>query len=109
MARAILIVLDGLGVGQAPDAAEYGDAGSDTLGNLAAAVGGLNVPNLAALGLGNLHVIAGVAPAQHPRAGYGRLVEVSAGKDSTTGHWELMGVVTERPFPPIRTAFRPTS
>lgn len=99
MARAILIVLDGLGVGGAPDAAAYGDTGSDTLANLAAAVGGLKVPNLAALGLGNLHPIGGVAPAAAPRAGYGRLVEVSAGKDSTTGHWELMGVVTATPFP----------
>lgn len=105
MARAILIVLDGLGVGGAPDAAEYGDAGSDTLGNLANAVGGLDVPNLAALGLGNLHAIAGVAPARHPRAGHGRLVEVSAGKDSTTGHWELMGVVTEQPFPTYPDGF----
>jgi phosphopentomutase len=105
MARAILIVLDGLGVGGAPDAAAYGDAGSDTLANMAAAVGGLDVPHLAALGLGNLHAIEGVAPAQHPRAGYGRLVEVSAGKDSTTGHWELMGVVTEQPFPTYPAGF----
>lgn len=105
MARAILIVLDGLGVGGAPDAAAYGDAGSDTLGNLAAAVGGLDVPHLAALGLGNLHAIAGVAPARRPRAGYGRLVEVSAGKDSTTGHWELMGVVTAQPFPTYPDGF----
>jgi phosphopentomutase len=105
MARAILIVLDGLGVGGAPDAAEYGDAGSDTLGNLAKAVGGLNVPNLAALGLGNLHAIAGVAPVANPRAGHGRLLEVSAGKDSTTGHWELMGVVTEEPFPTYPDGF----
>jgi len=105
MARAILIVLDGLGVGGAPDAAAYGDAGSDTLGNLAGAVGGLDVPNLAALGLGNLHAIAGVAPARRPRAGHGRLVEVSAGKDSTTGHWELMGVVTAQPFPTYPDGF----
>jgi phosphopentomutase len=105
MARAILIVLDGLGVGGAPDAADYGDAGSDTLGNLANAVGGLDVPNLAALGLGNLHAIAGVVPARRPRAGHGRLVEVSAGKDSTTGHWELMGVVTEQPFPTYPDGF----
>lgn len=107
MARAILIVLDGLGVGGAPDAAAYGDAGSDTLANMAAAVGGLDVPHLAALGLGNLHPIAGVAPAARPRAGYGRLVEVSAGKDSTTGHWELMGVVTEEPFPTYPDGFPP--
>ena len=105
MARAILIVLDGLGVGEAPDAAAYGDAGSDTLANLAAAVGGLRVPHLASLGLGNLHEIGGVEPAAAPRAGYGRLVEVSAGKDSTTGHWELMGVVTSTPFPTYPAGF----
>lgn len=105
MARAILIVLDGLGVGGAPDAAAYGDVGSDTLANMAAAAGGLDVPHLAALGLGNLHAIAGVTPAAAPRAGYGRLVEISAGKDSTTGHWELMGVVTDRPFPTYPEGF----
>ena len=105
MARAILIVLDGLGVGGAPDAAAYGDVGSDTLANMAAAVGGLDVPHLAALGLGNLHAIAGVEPAATPRAGYGRLVEISAGKDSTTGHWELMGVVTDQPFPTYPEGF----
>ncbi len=105
MARAILIVLDGLGVGGAPDAAAYGDLGSDTLANMAAAAGGLAVPNLEALGLGNLHAIKGVAPVAAPRAAYGRLVEVSAGKDSTTGHWELMGVVTEHPFPTYPDGF----
>ncbi|MBK7046197.1 MAG: phosphopentomutase [bacterium] len=105
MARAILIVLDGLGVGGAPDAASYGDTGSDTLANMAAAVGGLTVPNLASLGLGNLHAIQGVTPVAAPRAGYGRLVEISAGKDSTTGHWELMGVVTEEPFPTYPKGF----
>jgi phosphopentomutase len=99
MAKAILIVLDGLGVGNAPDAATYGDAGSDTLANMAAAVGGLDLPNLQNLGLGNLHGIAGVAPVDHPEASYGRLQEVSAGKDSTTGHWELMGLVTDQAFP----------
>ena len=104
-ARAILIVLDGLGVGGAPDADRYGDAGSDTLGNMAAAVGGLDVPNLAALGLGNLHRIRGVAPADPPLAGWGRLQEVSAGKDSTTGHWELMGLVTAEPFPTYPDGF----
>ncbi len=105
MARAILIVLDGLGVGGAPDAAAYGDLGSDTLANMATAAGGLVVPNLEALGLGNLHAIKGVAPVAAPRASYGRLVEVSAGKDSTTGHWELMGVVTEHPFPTYPDGF----
>lgn len=105
MARAILIVLDGLGVGGAPDAAAYGDLGSDTLANMATAAGGLVVPNLESLGLGNLHAIKGVAPVATPRASYGRLVEVSAGKDSTTGHWELMGIVTEHPFPTYPDGF----
>ena len=107
MARAILIVLDGLGVGGAPDADRYGDTGSDTLGNMAAGTGGLAVPNLASLGLGNLHTIAGVAPVPHPRASWGRLQEVSAGKDSTTGHWELMGLVTAEPFPTYPDGFPP--
>jgi len=107
MATAILIILDGLGVGGAPDAAAYGDLGSDTLGNMARKVGGLNVPNLAALGLGNLHPLEGVAPAARPRGAYGRLQEVSAGKDSTTGHWELMGLVTKVPFPTYPQGFPP--
>lgn len=105
MARAILIILDGIGVGNAPDAAQYGDAGSDTLGNLANHMGGLDLPTLAALGLGNIHTIAGVQPAERPRAAYGRMREMSAGKDSTTGHWELMGIVTERPFPTYPQGF----
>lgn len=107
MARAILIVLDGLGVGGAPDADRYGDTGSDTLGNMAAVTGGLDVPNLARLGLGNVHAIAGVAPAAAPLAAWGRLQEVSAGKDSTTGHWELMGLVTAEPFPTYPDGFPP--
>ncbi len=105
MARAILIVLDGVGVGGAPDADRYGDAGSDTLGNLAAAVGGLHVPHLASLGLGNIHPLPGADPADAPLAAWGRLQEVSAGKDSTTGHWELMGLVTAEPFPTYPDGF----
>ena len=105
MATAILIILDGLGVGGAPDAADYGDAGSDTLANMASQVGGLDVPNLRSLGLGNLHRIQGVAPATEPLAAYGRLEEVSSGKDSTTGHWELMGLVTTVPFPTYPKGF----
>jgi phosphopentomutase len=105
MAKAILIVLDGLGVGGAPDAASYGDTGSDTLANMASAVGGLKVPNLAQLGLGNLHAIEGVVPVPNPAASFGRLQEVSAGKDSTTGHWELMGLVTDQAFPTYPNGF----
>ncbi len=105
MARAILIVLDGMGVGLAPDAAAYGDQGSDTLGNMARVVGGVEAPTLASLGLGNIHPIEGVEPAASPRAWYGRLQEVSAGKDSTTGHWELMGLEIPRPFPTYPEGF----
>lgn len=105
MATAILIILDGVGVGGAPDAAAYGDAGSDTLGNMARATGGLDLPRLRALGLGNVHAVAGVPPVDHPQAAFGRLQEVSAGKDSTTGHWELMGLVTEEPFPTYPDGF----
>ncbi len=107
MATAILVILDGLGVGGAPDASEYGATGSDTLANMASRGGGLHVPNLQALGLGNLHRIKGVDPAAAPRAAFGRLEEVSAGKDSTTGHWELMGIVTAIPFPTYPDGFPP--
>jgi phosphopentomutase len=105
--RVIIIVLDGVAVGELPDAARYGDVGSDTLGNLSRAVGGLNLPSLQSLGLGNLHRIAGVPPVPNPAAAYGRMCEISAGKDSTTGHWELMGLLTTRPFPTYPNGFPP--
>ncbi len=92
--RAIIIVADGVGCGGAPDAAAYGDAGADTLGNLARAVGGLALPHLQALGLGNLTAIAGVREAAAPRAAWGVMREASAGKDTITGHWEMAGLVT---------------
>ena len=98
MKRFFLIVLDGLGCGAATDAAAYGDVGSDTIGNVARAVGGLHLPNLQQLGYGNLHPIQGMAPAAKPRAAYGEMRPVSAGKDSTTGHWEIAGVILEKPF-----------
>lgn len=107
MARAILIVLDGLGVGHAPDAAAYGDAGSNTLANMATQVGGVNIPHLQRLGLGNIQELQGVTAIENPQAGFGRLQEVSSGKDSTTGHWELMGLVTEKPFPTYPDGFPP--
>jgi phosphopentomutase len=97
--RVILIVLDSVGCGDAPDAAQYGDEGSNTLAHTAQAVGGLKVPNLARLGLGNITSVQGVPPADVPLGAYGRLTEVSAGKDTTTGHWELAGVPVFRPFP----------
>jgi phosphopentomutase len=96
--RLFLIVLDGVGCGDARDAAAYGDTGSNTLGNLARAVGGLRLPTLASLGLGNVLEVAGMPPAAAPRAAWGHMRPVSAGKDSTTGHWEIAGVVLERPF-----------
>lgn len=105
MRRAFLIVLDGLGCGPSHDQAAYGDTGSDTLGNVARAAGGLSLPNLAALGLGRCGSIAGL-PADAPHAAAVGVAEpVSAGKDSTTGHWELAGLVLERPFPTFPHGF----
>ena len=103
--RAVILVLDGVGVGAAPDADEYGDAGSDTLGNLARARGGLSLPNLAAAGLGNIASIDGVAPAPEPEGAWGRMRPASAGKDSTTGHWEIAGIHLRRPFPTYPDGF----
>jgi phosphopentomutase len=103
--RAAVIVLDGVGIGAAPDADSYGDAGSDTLGNISRAVGGLELPNLERAGLGNIAPLAGVAPTRAARAAWGTLVPRSAGKDSTTGHWELTGVHLARPFPTYPNGF----
>src|ERR671924_2124996 len=99
MSRACVIVLDAVGAGELPDAADYGDEGSDTLGNVARAVGGLDLPNLEALGLGNVEELEGCPPQPGAPAIAGRLFERSKGKDTTTGHWELMGLVTAQPFP----------
>jgi phosphopentomutase len=99
MRRAAIIVLDGLGIGPAPDTDAYGDAGSNTLGNVARAVGGLRLPNLAALGLGRCAELAGMASGPEPRAAYGICEPRSAGKDSTTGHWEICGLLLDTPFP----------
>jgi phosphopentomutase len=101
----VILVLDGVGVGAAPDAAEYGDAGSDTLGNLARAVGGLALPNLADAGLGCVSVIPGVPAVAAPAGAWGTMRPASAGKDSTTGHWEIAGVHLERPFPTYPDGF----
>jgi len=97
--RVLMLVCDSFGVGRAPDAEAYGDAGSDTLGNTAAAVGGVHAPNLGRLGLGMLTTIVGVEPAAEPGSAHGRLTERSAGKDTTTGHWEMAGIVLDEPFP----------
>jgi phosphopentomutase len=97
--RACVIVLDAVGAGELPDAGEYGDEGSNTLANVAKAVGGLDLPTMEALGLGNVEPLDGCPPQPGAPAVAGRLVERSKGKDTTTGHWELMGVVTAQPFP----------
>ncbi|MEI8104874.1 MAG: phosphopentomutase [Actinomycetes bacterium] len=99
MPRACVIVLDAVGVGELPDAADYGDQGSNTLGNVAAAVGGLDLPTLEALGLGNVFPLDGCRVQDGAPAVAGRLVERSRGKDTTTGHWELMGIVTPKAMP----------
>ncbi|MCE5322756.1 phosphopentomutase [bacterium] len=99
MQRCIIIVLDSVGIGALPDADKFGDAGCNTFGHIAESVGGLNLPNMARLGLGNISPIMGVEPATEPAGCYGKMAEVSQGKDTTTGHWEMVGVITERAFP----------
>jgi phosphopentomutase len=103
--RAIIIVLDGVGIGAAPDAAAYGDIGSNTLGNVARAVGGMRLPHLERAGLGNIAPLTGVATMDAPAGAWGLLVPASAGKDSTTGHWEIAGVHLLRPFPTYPNGF----
>src|SRR5436305_1795547 len=104
MRRAFVVVLDACGVGALPDAAEYGDAGANTLGHLARAAGGLELPCLARLGLGSVLELEGVPPARTPVL-HGRLHALGPGKDSTAGHWELMGVVTASPLPTYPDGF----
>jgi len=103
--RAIILVLDGVGIGEASDASAYGDVGSHTLGNIARAVGGLKVPNLAAAGLGRIAPLEGVEEVAHPTAAFGLMEPKSAGKDSTTGHWELAGLHLAKPFPTYPQGF----
>jgi phosphopentomutase len=105
MPRACVIVLDAVGAGELPDAHEYGDEGSDTLGNVAKAVGGLDLPNLEQLGLGNVEDLPGCPPMEGAPAVAGRLFERSKGKDTTTGHWELMGIVTPVAMPTYTHGF----
>jgi phosphopentomutase len=103
--RAIIIVLDSVGIGELPDACKFGDEGSNTLVNTAIAVGGLNVPNLESFGLGKIDDILGVSKDVEEEAFYGKMIERSAAKDTTSGHWEIMGVVTEKPFPTYPNGF----
>jgi phosphopentomutase len=105
--RVIWIVLDSVGIGAMPDAAAFGDpAGGDTLGNIAR-IRGIDVPNLAALGLGNIKPLAGIPPAAEPAGAYGRCTLASPGKDTTTGHWEMVGIHLDRPFPLYPKGFPP--
>lgn len=99
MRRAIIIVLDSVGIGQLPDAGEYGDNGADTLGNICREMGGLSLPHLEQMGLGNIAHLEGVPPSPSPTAAYGKCKEKSRGKDTTVGHWEIAGLVKNRPFP----------
>jgi phosphopentomutase len=105
VARACVIVLDAVGAGALPDAAAFGSAGANTLGHVAAAVGGLHVPTMESLGLGNVLPIAGCPPRPDAPSVWGRLRERSPGMDTTTGHWEMMGIVLERPFPTYPDGF----
>lgn len=106
-ARVIIIVLDSAGVGELPDAGRYGDEGSSTIPHAAAAAGGLKVPVMESLGLGRIVPVAGVAPVTAPAGAFGRMTERSPGKDTTTGHWELMGVILTHPFPTYPHGFPP--
>jgi phosphopentomutase len=104
--RIVWIVLDSVGIGEMPDAAAYGDTGSDTLGNLAR-MRTLALPNLVSLGLANIRTFAGMTPASAPRGAYGRCALASPGKDTTTGHWEMAGILLERPLPLFPDGFPP--
>ena len=105
--RAILIVLDGVGIGEAPDAHKYGDEGSNTLVNTARSVGGLHLPHLAGLGLGLLADIPGVPKVAEAQGAYGTMQERSRGKDTTSGHWEIAGIILDRAFPTYPNGFPP--
>lgn len=103
--RVFVIVLDGVGVGEAPDAEDYGDVGSNSLGNTARVLNGICLPNMQEIGLGNLTTIKGVSPTKLTLGAYGKCKESSKGKGSVVGHWELMGIQTETPFPTYPNGF----
>jgi len=103
--RAAIIILDGVGIGESPDAAEYGDSGSDTLGNVARACGGLTLPRLERFGLGNIRPLEGMRRRGDVVGAWGSMRPASAGKDSTAGHWEIAGVHLDRPFPTYKSGF----
>lgn len=106
--RVLIIILDACGVGELPDAADYGDTGAATIPNVATMSGGLTMPNCRSLGLGNIVPIKGVPPEEKPTGCYGRMAEQSAGKDSTSGHWEIGGVILKKPFPVYPNGFPET-
>ncbi|KRQ86812.1 Phosphopentomutase [Caloramator mitchellensis] len=103
--RVILMVMDSVGIGELPDAHLYNDQGSDTIGNISKAIGGLNLPNLQLLGLGNIDGIKGIPPVESPNGSYGKALEMSKGKDTTTGHWEIAGLILDKPFPTYPNGF----
>ncbi len=104
--RFALVVLDSVGIGAMPDAAAYGDTGRDTLGHIAERRG-LSVPNLGRLGLGNIRPLKGIAPAENPDGAFGKAALFSPGKDTTAGHWEMAGIILDRPFPTYPNGFPP--
>jgi phosphopentomutase len=103
--RVVLIVLDSVGIGELPDAADFGDEGSNTLGNIVRSAGGIALPNLCRLGLGCINGIDYLPVPAKPEGSYGRMAEISGGKDTTTGHWEMMGLPLEKPFPVYPNGF----
>ncbi|MCP5108353.1 MAG: phosphopentomutase, partial [bacterium] len=105
--RAIVIVLDSVGVGAMPDADVFGDVGANTLGHVAEHMGGLNLPNMKQMGLGNIIPVKGAAPVPDPTAAYGIMAEASGSKDTMAGHWEMMGLVVDKPFPTFPDGFPP--
>lgn len=105
--RIITIVLDSVGIGELPDAAQFEDVGAHTLGNIGKSQGGLHLPRLKKMGLGNIESVEGVDPVNTPTAYYGKMQEISRGKDTSTGHWELMGIYTDKPFQTYPQGFPP--
>ncbi|MCX6349332.1 MAG: phosphopentomutase [Candidatus Aureabacteria bacterium] len=107
MKRAIIIVLDSAGIGALPDAGRYGDAGANTLGHIAGAVSDLSLPHFQELGLGNIAPLPRIPPSPHPAAAFGKAAEQAQGKDTTVGHWEIAGLVKQKPFPVYPEGFPP--
>lgn len=105
MRRVIIIVMDSVGIGELPDAGRYGDTGSNTLGNIASAIKGFRLPNLESLGIGNIDGVKGFEPVDNPLSSFGKMAEKSAGKDTTTGHWEIAGIILDKPFPVYPNGF----